>query len=383
MSRLSLHTALCDLLDIRHPVVLAGMGRISCPQLVAAVSNAGGLGILGGAPLRPETLNQWIEETRRLTSAPFGVDTLLPAQVPQSGNKITLKKSIPEAYQDFARQFRERHSIPDPPRDDASTPALFELSRDLSWEWTHDFFQRQLEVIMDQRVPVYAAGLGDPSPFVKEFHARGTKVLGIAGNVHHVRRMREGGVDIIVAQGTEAGGHNGRIGTMALIPQAVDAAGDTPILAAGGIADGRGLVAALALGAVGIWCGTVFCTTEEAALSGFLKEALLESDEEGTVVSRAVTGKPMRQLKNKWVDEFEASGLQALPMPFQLIYSTPVMAGAGLARRKDICATAAGQVVGMLDRLQPAAQVVADMVTQAAALLGEPMAARAPARPPR
>ena len=183
--------------------------------------------------------------------------------------------------------------------------------------------------------------------------------------------MRAGGVDILVAQGTEAGGHNGRIGTMALIPQAVDAAGDTPIVAAGGIADGRGLVAALALGAVGAWCGTVFCTTAEAALSSFLKEAMLESDEEGTVVSRAVTGKPMRQLKNKWVEEFEASGLSPLPMPFQLIYSSPVMSGAGLAKRKDICATAAGQVVGMLDRLKPAAQVVAEMVTQAAAMLGE------------
>jgi len=371
MNRLRLHTSLCDRLDIRYPILLAGMGRISCPALVAAVSNAGGLGILGGAPLRPDTLNEWIEETRRLTSAPFGVDTLLPARVPQSGDKTTLKKSIPEAYREFARQFRERHEIPEPPRDDASTPALFELSRELSWEWTHDFFKRQLEVIMDQRVPVYAAGLGDPSPFVQDFHARGIKVIGIAGNVKHVRRMREGGIDIVVAQGTEAGGHNGRIGTMALIPQAVDAAGDTPIVAAGGIADGRGLVAALALGAVGVWCGTVFCTTGEAALSGFLKQAMLESDEEGTVVSRAVTGKPMRQLKNKWVEEFEASGLRPLPMPFQLIYSSPVMSGAGLAKRKDICATAAGQVVGMLDRLKPAAEVVAEMITQAATILGE------------
>ena len=130
-------------------------------------------------------------------------------------------------------------------------------------------------------------------------------------------------------------------------------------------------MAALALGAVGVWCGTVFCTTGEAALSGFLKQAMLESDEEGTVVSRAVTGKPMRQLKNKWVEEFEASGLRPLPMPFQLIYSSPVMSGAGLAKRKDICATAAGQVVGMLDRLKPAAEVVAEMITQAATILGE------------
>ncbi len=366
-----LHTPLCDLLDIRHPILLAGMGRISCPELTAAVSNAGGLGILGGAPLRPDTLNEWIEQTRRLTSAPFGVDTLLPAGVPQSGSKSGMREQIPETYAEFARRFKEKHAIPEPPPRGESTQELFGVSQELAWDWTHDFFERQLDVIMDQRVPVYAAGLGDPSPFLKEFHARGTKVIGIAGNVRHVRRMCEGGIDIIVVQGTEAGGHNSRIGTMALVPQAADAADGTPIVAAGGIADGRGLAAALTLGAVGVWCGTVFCTTHEAALSGFLKEAMLASDEEGTVVSRAVTGKPMRQLKNKWVDDFEASGLPALPMPFQMILSTPVMAGAGRARRADICATAAGQVVGMLHQAEPAGQVVQRMVEQAAAILDE------------
>ncbi|MFI5394262.1 MAG: NAD(P)H-dependent flavin oxidoreductase [Candidatus Binatia bacterium] len=376
MKGVEIHTRLCDLLGIRYPVLLAGMGRISCPELTAAVSNAGGLGVLGGAPLRPETLNEWIEHTRRLTSAPFGVDTLLPAGVPRSGSKGGMRRKIPDAYFEFARRFKDKHGIAnllaggETPGAEPSQE-LFGVSQELVWDWTHDFFDRQLEVIMDQRVPVYAAGLGDPSSFVKEFHARGMTVMGIAGNAKHVRRMRDGGVDVIVAQGTEAGGHNGRIGTMALIPQAVDAAGDTPIVAAGGIADGRGLAAALALGAAGVWCGTVFCTTHEAALSGFLKEAMLASDEEGTVVSRAVTGKPMRQLKNRWVEEFEASGLAPLPMPYQMILSTPVMASAGRARRGDICATAAGQAVGMSRTVKPAAQVVADMVEQAAAVLAE------------
>ncbi len=363
MNRARLHTRLCDLLGVRYPILLAGMGRISSPELAAAVSNAGGLGILGGAPLPADILNEWIEQTRRLTSAPFGVDTLLPARVPKTGSKGELRQRIPESHLEFARRFKEKYAIPDPPRDG--------LSKELSWHWTHDFFDRQLEVIMDQRVPIYAAGLGDPSPFVQEFHARGIKVIGIAGNVKHVRRMRDGGVDIIVAQGTEAGGHNSRIGTLALVPQAVDAAGDTPVVAAGGIADGRGLAAALALGAVGAWCGTVFCATPEAALSGFLKEAILESDEENTVVSRAVTGKPMRQLKNKWVEEFEASGLEMLPMPFQMILSSPVLAGAGAARMKDVCSTAAGQVVGMLNALRPAAEIVRGMAEEAAAILGD------------
>lgn len=363
LGRVNVRTHLCDLLGVRYPILLAGMGRISSPELAAAVSNAGGLGILGGAPLPAEILNDWIEQVRRLTSAPFGVDTLLPARVPRSGSKRDMRQKIPETHVAFAQRFKEMYAIPKPVRD--------RLSQELSWHWTHDFFDRQLEVIMDQRVPVYAAGLGDPSPFVEAFHARGIKVIGIAGNVKHVRRMRDGGVDVIVAQGTEAGGHNSRIGTMAFVPQAVDAAGSVPIVAAGGIADGRGLAAALALGAVGVWCGTVFCTTHEAALSRFLKEAMLESDEEGTVVSRAVTGKPMRQLKNKWVDEFERSGLEPLPMPYQMILSTPIMNAAGQARMKDVCATAAGQIVGALHQLRPAAEIVTGMVEQAAAILGQ------------
>lgn len=365
-----LHTPLCDLFDVRYPIVLAGMGRIASPELAAAVSNAGGLGILGGAPLRPETLNQWIELTRKLTSAPFGVDTLLPARVPKSGTRRSMRALIPDTHREFARRFKEKYALPDAGAEGEELPAaMFGMSRQLEWDWTHDLFERQLEVILDQRVPVYAAGLGDPSPFVKEFHARRTKVIGIAGNVKHVRRMRDGGVDAIVAQGTEAGGHNGRLGTMAFVPQAVDAAGDTPIIAAGGIADGRGLAASLMLGAAGVWCGTAFCVSHEAALSGFLKAALLAGDEEATVVSRAVTGKPMRQLKNKWVEEFEASGLDPLPMPFQIMLSSPVMTGAGRARRADICATAAGQVVGMLRALTPARQLVREMVEQSVALL--------------
>ena len=363
MSTSRLHTSLCDLLQIRYPILLAGMGRISCPELTAAVSNAGGLGILGGAPLRAEVLNEWIEKTRKLTSEPFGVDTLLPARVPKSGSKSSLGKKIPDTHLEFARRFKEKYGIPDASRDGA--PSEFSV------DWTHDFFERQLEVIMDQRVPVYAAGLGDPSPFVKDFHDRGIKVIGIAGNVKHVNRMRDGGVDIIVAQGTEAGGHNSRIGTMAFIPQAVDAAPGTPIVAAGGIADGRGLAASLVLGAVGVWCGTVFCTTPEALLPQFLKDSMLAADEEGTVVSRAATGKPMRQLKNKWVAEFEASGLEILPMPFQMILASPIVAGAGRAKMRDICPTAAGQVVGMIHGLKPAAQVVAEMVERATAILEE------------
>jgi hypothetical protein len=356
MGRASLHTPLCDRLGIRYPILLAGMGRISCPELVAAVSNAGGLGILGGAPLRAETLNEWIEQTRRLTSAPFGVDTLLPARVPRGGARGELKQRISEAHREFARRFKERHGIPEPARDG--------LAHELSWEWTHDFFARQLEVIMDQRVPVYAAGLGDPSPFAQDFHARGMQVLGIAGNVKHVRRMHDGGVDVIVAQGTEAGGHNGRIGTMALVPQAVDAAGDTPVVAAGASPTARARGGA---GAGRPASGAARSSRDaRGGALGLSKEAMLESDEEDGR-QPGVTGKPMRPLEQ--VDR-RVRGL-GLGRSRCRQCCSPRRSWPAPGAREDICATAAGLGVGLLHDVRPAAVVVREMVGPGAEILGE------------
>jgi len=362
MTRPVLRTVLCDILDIEYPIILAGMGEASGPELTAAVSNAGGLGVLGAALLGGDDLAAAIDKIRKLTSKPFGVDTLLPSSVPGEGEVRTKRSDLPTKHFEFAKQFKERHDLPEPHN---RWPRL-----------SKDFFTKQLEVILDMRVPVYAAGLGNPAAFVKDAHARGMKVMAVAGNTKHVRRMREAGLDIIVAQGTDAGGHNSRIGTMALIPQAVDAAAPIPLVAAGGIADGRGLAAALALGACGVWVGTAFLATPESKIPQYQKEALLRASEEDTMVSRALTGKPSRSIKNLWSEEFEASGLQAMPMPFQGMISAPIMLAAEENQRADVFSGFAGQIVGMINEMRPAAKVLEEMVTQAHHILGEELRQR-------
>ncbi len=362
MTRPVLRTELCDLLDIEYPIILAGMGEASGPELAAAVSNAGGLGVLGAAMLGGDDLAAAIEKIRKLTSKPFGVDTLLPSSMPAEGEVRTKRADLPTKHFEFANQFKERHHLPEAHH---RWPRL-----------SKDFFAKQLEVILDLRVPVYAAGLGNPAAFVKDAHARGMKVMAVGGNTKHVRRMRESGLDIIVAQGTDAGGHNSRIGTMALIPQAVDAARPTPLVAAGGIGDGRGLAAALALGACGVWVGTAFLATPESIIPQYQKEAILRASEEDTMVSRALTGKPSRHIKNLWSEEFEASGLQALPMPFQGMISAPIMLAAEENQRPDIYSGFAGQIVGMIKEMRPAGKVLEDMVTQAHQILTQELRSR-------
>lgn len=355
MAELTLHTPLCDLLDIKYPIVLAGMGGASSPELAAAVSNAGGLGILGASSLPPDQLAAWITRTRELTSEPFGVDTLLPMTVPQSGERDAIQREIPPAYETFAEDFRSRYNLP---HTDHKPPAL-----------TRDFARRQIEVVLDMKVPVYVSGLGDPGFMVEQAHQLGTKVGAVVGATRHVHKVMPSGLDFIVAQGHDAGGHNSRICTMALIPQVVDAARPLPVLGAGAITDGRGLVAALVLGAVGVWCGSVFLATEEANITLEQKQAIIESNEDNTIVSKTRTGKPARMIKNLWVQEFDASGLQPLPMPMQGMVSSPIMEAARQAGRKDINPGFAGQGIGMIDRVRPAGEVLRRMIEEAHTIL--------------
>ncbi len=355
---MGLRTAVCDALGIEVPVVLAGMGGAANPKLAAAVSNAGGLGVLGAATLGPDELRAWIREIRSLTDRPFGVDTLLPASVgrmkPTSGPSPM--DELP-AHQAFMREFLEQEGLEEPSKERRQTGGLSGFSQ--------DFFESQMKVVIDERVPVYAAGLGSPGPWVEQLHKNGTIVMAVVGAVRHTRRAVDSGVDLIVAQGHDAGGHNSPIGTMALIPQVVDAVGDVPVLAAGGISDGRGVAAAMMLGAQGVWIGTAFLASEEANILPFQQKALIESSEENTVVSRSFTGKPARMIRNKWAQAYAESDLDPLPMPFQGFVSTPVMQASARAQREDISVSAAGQGVGMIKEVRPAADILTDMVAEA------------------
>lgn len=355
MPAVKLRTELCDRLGIEKPIILAGMGGVAGPELVAAVSNAGGLGVLGAASMLPDELATSIERIRQLTDRPFGVDTLLPSTVPGSGDTGVLSEQIPESHTQFAARFAQRHGLdlggiePPPP-------------------WTLELTRKQVEVILDLRVPVYASGLGNPAFMVEAAHSRGMVVMALVGNVKHARRVAEAGVDVVVAQGTDAGGHNSRIGTMALIPQVVDAVSPVPVVAAGGIADGRGVAAALALGAQAVWCGTVFLTAQEADTTESQKQAVIQANEEDTVVSKAISGKPARMIRNLWVSEFEAE-LTPLPMPYQRLVAWPVWEAARRQGRVDINPGFAGQVVGLVKQVRPAREIVDEMVEQAIGVL--------------
>ncbi len=361
---MNLKTRVCEILEIEYPIVLAGMGGASGPELAAAVSNAGGLGVLGAAGCGPKQLREWIRRTRELTDRPFGVDTLLPASVRRAaetaGEGPGPAEQVP-AMQDFAKAFMEREGLA--PVDAAALrqrrepgePAVF----------SKEFFDAQMAVIIDERVPVYASGLGNPGPWMNDFRAVGTKVMAVVGAVRHAIQVKSSGLDIIVAQGHDGGGHNSPIGTMALIPQVVDAVGDIPVLGAGGIVDGRGIAAAFMLGAQGVWIGSAFLAAEESMIQDFQKQAIIDATEEGTAVSRAVTGKPARIIRSKWTDYWAREHVEPLPMPFQGMVSGPVMAAANRDRRGDVNPGFAGQGIGMIKKVRPAKEIFDELVRSA------------------
>src|SRR3954471_3919469 len=252
-------TRLTDVLGIEHPVMLAGMGGVSYHRLVAAVSEAGGFGCIGASTMGKEQMAAEIDLVRESTAKPFGVDLLT--------------------------------AMP--------TDML-----------------AQVELLIEHGASVFVAGLGVPADAVELCHRHGVLVANMCGKVTHARTAVDAGCDLVIAQGTEAGGHTGQVATMPLVPQLVDAVGDqVPVVAAGGIYDGRGLAAALALGAVGIWLGTRFIATPEARGVAGYKDRLVATAEDGTVISRAYSGKTMRVVRNSYTEEWERSGREAEKFP--------------------------------------------------------------------
>lgn len=310
---MSLHTPLCDLLGIEYPILLAGMGGVAYAELCAAVSNAGGLGTLGMAGRSQAEIRDEIRKVRDLTDKPFGVDLL--AAVPES-------------------------------------------------------LERTADLIIEGGASAFISGLGIPPPhLVKKFQHAGLKVMSVSGTVRHARAAEAGGLDAVVAQGTEAGGHTGKIAALALIPQVVDAVG-IPVIAAGSIVDGRGLVAVLALGAQAAWIGTRFIASAEAHAGAVYKQVIVDADDESTIVTRAYSGKPMRVLKNEYVMDWERRSpeIQAFPAQAVLSYQAGVMGGIGgaldgLDPRRS--AFAMGQGAGAVRDIKPAAEIIRATIEEA------------------
>ena len=320
---MGLHTPLCDLLGVEHPILLAGMGGVSYAPLAAAVSNAGGYGVLGMAGTSPDFIRDQMRQTRQLTDRSFGVDLL------------------------------------------AATP---------------DALTASVEVIIQEGASAFIAGLGVPTPIIERLKAAGLKVMVVCGAVKHAVKAEQAGCDAVICQGGEGGGHTGLVGTLPLVAQAVEAV-KIPVIAAGGLYDGRGLAAALALGAQGVWMGTRFIASLEAHAGDLYRQAVVEAADEDTVRTRCYSGKPMRVRKNAYVEGWEARPADILPFPQQAMVSIKAGAMGGIGGQvegldPDKSCFAMGQSAGGVRDVLPAGEIVRRLVAEAEAALTRANACR-------
>lgn len=313
----------CRRVGIRYPVCQAGMYSVAHGRLAAAVSKAGGLGCIGSAFMTAEALRREIRLVQAETDAPFGVDIL----------------------------FAEARGS-----DAASTAYTAEV-------------EAHIEVAFEEKVPVIVAGLGSPGRIMERARAAGVLVMALVGTSRQAQRVEADGVDVIIASGHDGGGHVGRVGTLPLVARVVDLV-KIPVLAAGGISDGRGLAAALSLGAVGVWMGTRFIATEEARGHDNYKNRIVAIDEDGTVVSRANSGKPARMIRNAFTEHWRARETEIQPFPIQLRAVGFAASEAGrLGGDVENGVLAAGQSAGLIDAVVPAGDVVHAVMDEARATL--------------
>jgi enoyl-[acyl-carrier protein] reductase II len=326
---MGLHTPLCDLLGVKHPIMLAGMGGVSYAELAAAVSNAGGYGVLGMAGRGPDFIREQMRAVKALTDKPFGVDLL------------------------------------------AASP---------------DSLLASVDVIIEEGASSFVAGLGIPMPILEKLKKANLKVMVVCGAVKHAVKAEQAGCDAVICQGGEGGGHTGLVGTLPLVAQAVDAV-KVPVVAAGGLYDGRGLAASLSLGAVGVWMGTRFIASREAHAGELYREVILGATDEDTVRTRSYSGKPMRVKKNAYVADWESRPGEIQPFPQQAMIShrEGVMGGIGgqiEGLDPERSAFAMGQSAGGIHEVLPAGEIVRRIMAEAEAALDKATSLRTKAAEP-
>ena len=351
-----LHTPLCDKLGIEYPVV----AFTHCKDVAVAVINSGGFAVLGEALHTPDEIAadiKWIRE--RIGGKPFGIDLVLPSSVPAEKSVAELLAMIPQEQRDFEQHIKQKYNVPDP-----KIAPNIHVWGGLDQKRAMD----QLEVVFDERVPVFASGLGSPAFLLKRAHELGIQVWGLVGKPRQAKRQIEAGTDVIIAQGFDAAGHTGNIGTFSIVPQVVDAARGTgvPVIAAGGVTTGRHLAAALALGADGVWTGSLWLTSRESDLNMPLKERLLEAETEDTIYSNCISGYTMRTTRSPWHDEWMSDAApEVLKPPLQMILSSNYIQGSLDYQRKDLMTEAAGQGIHYIKEMKPARQILSDIVEEA------------------
>ncbi|MGH2587802.1 MAG: NAD(P)H-dependent flavin oxidoreductase [Dehalococcoidia bacterium] len=348
-----LHTSLCDLLGIDHPIVAFTHDL----AVVQAVALAGCLPVYGATRRTPEEIGADIERIREgIGARPFGVDLVLPSGMPERNDRAAIEAQIPREHVAFVEEIKRDYAIPSPQR--AGARSRFVRSTEVA--------RRQIEVVLDAAPPLLACGLGSPAEVVTEAKARGMRVASLVGSVKHARRAVAAGADLIVAQGYDAGAHTGEIGTFSLVPQVVTAAAPVPVLAAGGVVSGRHLAAALCLGAVGVWSGTLWLTAVESHVDPVIKAKLLTAGAEDTVRTRAVSGKPNRQIRTAWTQLWDDPGTpNPLPMPYHDILVGDTLTAIQDHRVEALWGSAAGQGIGLIAEERGVAETVQAMVAEA------------------
>jgi NAD(P)H-dependent flavin oxidoreductase YrpB (nitropropane dioxygenase family) len=359
-----MRTPICDTFGIEFPIFAFS----HCRDVVAAVSKAGGFGVLGALAYAPDQLEielDWIDE--HVDGKPYGVDLVMPAKYVGKGggadaSLANLESMIPEQHREFVEHLLEEYHVAPMPDDLEAGPVK------AAGLGVDEEGPGQVEVSLGHPgVKLLVNALGPPpKEVVDQAHEHGLLVGALVGSRQHAERQVMQGFDIIVAQGTEAGGHCGDVSTMVLVPEVVDAVGpDVPVLAAGGIGSGRQMTAALALGAQGVWTGSIWLTVAEADTNPIAIEKMLAASSRGTVRSRSMTGKPARQLRTDWTDAWEREDAPpTLPMPLQGILFSEAARRITRSQNRELTGFPVGQIVGRMDKVRPVKDVIFDMVEE-------------------
>lgn len=356
-----MHNALCDRLGIDVPI----FAFTHCRDVVVEVSKAGGLGVLGAVGFTPDELEtelNWIDE--RIGGRPYGVDTVIPGKYEGMGEldpaklEQQLRESVPQAHRDFAAKLLSDAGVPELPEEEQSDRLL---------GWTIATALPQIErALSHDGVKLIANALGTPPPdVIQSIHGTDRLVAALCGSSYQAMKHKEAGVDIIIAQGHEGGGHTGEVGSVVLWPEVIQAVAPTPVLAAGGIGTGAQAAAAMALGAAGVWTGSIWLTVKEAAGAMAQKESLLSATSRDTIRSRSVTGKPARMLRNEWTEAWEREDTpDPLPMPLQGMVTLDMVRRTHqyADKAQPVAFNPVGQIVGSMNQILPAKDVVAQLI---------------------
>jgi NAD(P)H-dependent flavin oxidoreductase YrpB (nitropropane dioxygenase family) len=338
-----------------------------CRDVVAAVSKAGGMGVLGALAFTPEELEmelKWIDDN--IDGKPYGVDVVMPASYAGSGGQLDpenmakqLADMIPQEHKDFIEKVLTEYDVPPLPEDEDIGSGLL--------GWTHEGARPQVDISLSHPISLLVNALGPPPKDIVDLaHEHGVKVAALIGSVQQAERQVNQGVDMIMAQGYEAGGHTGDVGVMVLVPEVVDAVGDrVPVLAAGGVGSGRQMAASMALGAEGVWTGSIWLTTAEGGTDPVVIDKLLHAGSRDTVRSRAMTGKPARQLRTAWTDAWEREDSPGyLPMPLQYMATSEAQRRIARVHHPELQGMPVGQIVGRMNSVRPVRDVVFDLVEE-------------------